>query len=129
VLPLVKWHDIQIRLTEPAVRKAIVKIGEDLFPLLLEVKQADMLAQSTYQREEKQRILDTVSSMYARIIERGDCLSLRDLAVNGSDLIELGVKPGREVGTILAQMLDDVLNVPDHNDKEYLVKRFANITG
>ena len=67
--------------------------------------------------------------MYARIIERGDCLSLRDLAVNGSDLIELGVKPGREVGTILAQMLDDVLNVPDHNDKEYLVKRFANITG
>ena len=79
--------------------------------------------------EEKQRILDTVSSMYARIIERGDCLSLRDLAVNGSDLIELGVKPGREVGTILAQMLDDVLNVPDHNDKEYLVKRFANIPG
>lgn len=129
VLPLVKWHDIQIRLTEPAVRKAIVKIGEDLFPFLLEVKQADMLSQSTYQREEKQRILDTVSSMYARIIERGDCLSLRDLAVNGSDLIELGIKPGREVGTILAQMLEDVLNVPEHNDKEYLVKRFAHFTG
>ena len=129
VLPLVKWHDIQIRLTEPAVRKAIVKIGEDLFPLLLEVKQADMLAQSTYQREEKQRILDTVSSLYAQIIERGDCLSLRNLAVNGSDLIELGIKPGREVGAILAQMLEDVLNVPEHNDKEYLVKRFAHFTG
>ena len=54
VVPLVRWHDIQIRLTEPAVRKAIVKVGEELFPLLLEVKQADLLAQSTYQREEKQ---------------------------------------------------------------------------
>ena len=129
VLPLVKWHDMQIRLTAPAVRKAVIKIGEDLFPLFLEVKQADMLSQSTFHREEKQQILDTVSSMYSQIIARGDCLSLRDLAVNGSDLIALGVKPGREVGAILAKMLEEVLNNPEHNDKEYLVKRFANITG
>ena len=129
VLPLVKWHDMQIRLTEPAVRKAVIRIGEDLFPLFLEVKQADMLSQSTFQREEKQKILDKVSSIYSQIIARGDCLSLRDLAVNGSDLIALGVKPGREVGAILAKMLEEVLNNPEHNDKEYLVKRFANITG
>ena len=88
-----------------------------------------MLSQSTFQREEKQKILDKVSSIYSQIIARGDCLSLRDLAVNGSDLIALGVKPGREVGAILAKMLEEVLNNPEHNDKEYLVKRFANITG
>ena len=129
VLPLVKWHDMQVRLTEPAVRRAVVKIGEDLFPLFLEVKQADMLAQSTFQREEKQEILDTLGGLYSRIIERGDCLNLKDLAVKGSDLIALGVRPGKEMGTILAQMLEDVLNVPEHNNKEYLVKRFAHFTG
>ena len=116
---------MQIRLTAPAVRKAVVKIGEDLFPLFLEVKQADLLAQSTFQREEKQKTLDEVKRLYAGIISRGDCLNLKHLAVNGSDLIQMGVKPGREVGSILAQMLADVLDVPVHNDREYLLNRYA----
>lgn len=125
VVKLVRYHDMQIRLTAPAVRKAVVKIGEDLFPLFLEVKQADLLAQSTYQREDKQEILDEVKRLYAQIIDRGDCLNLKHLAVNGSDLVRMGVKPGREVGDILARMLNDVLDVPSHNDKDYLLGRFV----
>ena len=125
VTTLVKYHDTQIRLTEPAVRKAIVMTGSDLFPLLLEVKQADFMSQSTFQREEKQENFDTLCAIYERIIERGDCLSLRGMAVNGSDLIEMGVKPGREVGDILAGMFEEVLNVPEHNNKEYLLYRFV----
>jgi tRNA nucleotidyltransferase (CCA-adding enzyme) len=125
VVKLVRYHDMQIRLTAPAVRKAVVKIGEDLFPLFLEVKQADLLAQSTYQREDKQEILDEVKRLYAQIIDRGDCLNLKHLAVNGSDLVRMGVRPGREVGDILARMLNDVLDVPSHNDKDYLLGRFV----
>ena len=125
VTTLVKYHDMQIRLTEPAVRKAIVMTGADLFPLLLEVKLADFMSQSTFQREEKQEKFDTLCAIYERIIERGDCLSLREMAVNGSDLIEMGVKPGREVGDILAGMFEEVLNVPEHNNKEYLLYRFV----
>ncbi len=125
VTKLVKYHDTQIRLTEPSVRKAVVMTGADLFPLLLEVKQADFLAQSTFQREEKQEKFDTLRAIYERVLERGDCLSLRELAVNGSDLIETGVKPGREVGNILARMFEEVLNVPEHNNKEYLLYRFV----
>ena len=125
VVKLVRCHDMQIRLTAPAVRKAVVKIGEDLFPLFLEVKQADLLAQSTYQREDKQEILDEVKRLYAQIIDRGDCLNLKHLAVNGSDLVRMGVRPGREVGDILARMLNDVLDVPSHNDKDYLLGRFV----
>ena len=125
VTTLVKYHDTQIRLTEPAVRKAMVNTGTDLFPLLLEVKQADFLSQSTYQRGEKQEKFDALCDIYKRIVERGDCLSLKELAVNGSDLIAAGVRPGREVGNILAGMFEEVLNVPEHNDKEYLLSRFV----
>jgi tRNA nucleotidyltransferase (CCA-adding enzyme) len=125
VTTLVKYHDTQIRLTEPAVRKAMVMTGTDLFPLLLEVKQADFLSQSTYMREEKQANYDALCAICERIIGRGDCLSLKELAVNGSDLIEAGVKPGREVGDILALMFEEVLNVPEHNNKEYLLGRFV----
>ena len=112
-------------MTEPAVRRAIVNVGEDLFPLLIEVKQADLLAQSTYMREEKQEKIDRIREMYEGIVERGDCLSLKTLTVNGSDLVGLGIKPGREVGDILEQMFEEVLDVPSHNDREYLISRFV----
>lgn len=126
VTTLIKYHDTQIRLTEPAVRKAMVNVGVDLFPLLLEVKQADFLSQSTYRREEKQAAFDALCGIYSRIVERGDCLSLKELAVNGNNLIKMGVKPGREVGDILTKMFEEVLDVPEHNNKEYLLNRFVS---
>ena len=125
VVTLVKWHDRPIRSTEPSVRKAVGKIGEDLFPLILEVKQADLLAQSMFLREEKQEMLDRIKKLYKGIVQRGDCLSLKDLAVNGTDLIEAGVRPGREMGAILARMLEDVLDVPSHNNRDYLLTRYV----
>ena len=125
VTTLVRYHDLAVRLTAPKVRKAVVKVGEDLFPLFLEVKQADLLAQSTYMREEKQENLDRIKEIYAGIVERGDCLSLKTLAVNGGDLLAAGIEPGRKVGAILTQMLDDVLDVPEHNNKEYLMGRYC----
>ena len=124
---LVQYHDLQVRLTEPAVRRAVVQVGTDLFPLFLEVRQADLMAQSTYQREEKLETLRELGRIYAGIVERGDCLTLRDLALNGSDLIALGVKPGKEMGGILAKMLDEVLDVPAHNTREYLISRFVHL--
>ncbi len=122
---LVYYHDMGIRLTPAGVRKAIVRVGEDLFPLLLEVKQADLNGQSDFQRGEKQELLDTVRALYDEIIARGDCLSLKTLAVSGSDLIEAGVRPGRQIGVILKLMLSDVLGTPEHNTREYLMRRYA----
>lgn len=126
---LVRCHDRQIRLTPAGVRRAIVRIGEDLFPLLLEVKEADLLAQSTFQREEKKAHMEKVRDLYAEILQRKDCLSLRDLAVNGNDLIGHGVRPGKEIGRILREMLEDVLAEPSHNDRDYLLRRFVKDSG
>ena len=125
VTTLVRYHDVRMRLTEPAVRKTIVRIGEDLYPLYLEIQHADTMAQSLYQRDDKLAYTAELEMIYDRIMSRGDCLSLKYLAVNGSDIIAAGVKPGREVGSILAQMLEDVLNVPEHNDKEYLTGHYV----
>ena len=127
VTTLVRYHDVRMRLTEPAVRKTIVRIGEDLYPLYLEIQHADTMAQSLYQRDDKLAYTAELRMIYDRIMFRGDCLNLKSLAVNGSDIIAAGVKPGREVGSILAQMLEDVLNVPEHNDKSYLMGRYVNI--
>ena len=61
--------------------------------------------------------------MYKRQAER-DCITLKKLAVTGSDLIAAGMQPGREIGQILNRMLEDVLDSPEHNTKEYLMQRY-----
>lgn len=125
VVQLVRCHDREIRLTPAGVRRAIVRIGEDLFPLLLEVKEADMLAQSAFRRQEKETHIKKVRELYAQILQQKDCLTLRDLAVDGKDLIECGFRPGKEIGRILREMLEDVLAEPSHNDREYLLRQWA----
>ena len=50
-------------------------------------------------------------------------LALKDLAVKGDDLIAAGVRPGPEVGEALARLLDEVLEDPTRNTREYLLSR------
>ena len=121
VTRLVKWHDDRPEGTTKAVRRAVNRIGEDLFPYYLEVQQADMLAQSDYRRTEKQERLDKVKEAYETIINEHQCVSLKTLAVTGKDLIEAGYKPGREIGETLNRLLEVVLVDPQKNQKEILL--------
>ena len=109
VCKLVKYHDQKLSLKPEKLRKAIVKIGPELFPLLLEVKEADMMAQSIYKREEKQKELEEIRKVYREILKAEDCLILKDLAITGRDLIEQGMKPGKELGETLQKLFDYVL--------------------
>ncbi len=122
VVKLVKYHDLDMALTPKGVRKAIVKVSEELFPLLLEVKRADFLAQSRYKREEKEAELKEMERIYAQILEEKNCVSLKTLAVTGSDLIAAGMKPGKEIGEVLQALLEAVLEEPALNTKEKLLK-------
>lgn len=119
---LVKYHDYHPGTNARSVRKAIYKIGEDLFPKLLEVQRADVLAQSAYQQAEKLNDLKRIEELYHRILEEKQCLSLKDLEVTGRDLIQAGMKPGKELGTCLQQLLEVVLDDPEKNNKEELLK-------
>ena len=54
------------------------------------------------------------------ILQKEECVSLKDLALTGKDLMELGVPQGKQVGAILQRLLEDVLENPEHNTREYL---------
>ena len=90
VTRLVKWHDDRPEGSMRSVRRAVNRIGEDLFTYNLEVQEAEMLAQSEYRREEKQERLNRVKASYEKILEEQQCVSLKTLAVTGKDLIEAG---------------------------------------
>lgn len=122
VTRLVLYHDYRMPALDQSVRRAMNKIGTEEFPDYLQVRRADVLAQSLYKREEKIKNLDDIEAIYRKIMEAGQCVSLKDLAVTGADLIEAGMKPGKEIGEKLNQLLDLVLENPEYNQKETLLK-------
>ena len=59
----------------------------------------------------------------AAIRAKNPPLGLKDLAVKGDDLIAAGVRPGPDVGEMLTRLLDEVLEDPARNTREYLLSR------
>ena len=127
VTKLVQFHDYRIPAESKRVRRAMNKIGEELFPYYLEVRRADTLAQSEYLREEKLQNIRDMETCYHEILEKKECVSLKDLAVTGSDLIAAGMEPGKEIGVVLNSLLDMVIENPELNTKEKLLDIVGDI--
>ncbi len=121
VCRLIRWHDDNPELSGKAVRKAVNRIGTDCFPALFAVKRADILAQGSYLREEKLSYVSRYEQLWRRITEEGQCLTIKDLAVNGKDLIADGMAPGPGLGRLLQELLVLVLEDPSQNTKENLL--------
>lgn len=119
----ITYHDYDIAPSARAVRRAINKIGEEYFGQVLELKRADTLAQSSYQRQEKLDQIDKVEELYEQILQKKECVSLKTLQITGNDLIALGVPKGKEIGRILNSLLEEVLIDPQNNTPEYLMQK------
>lgn len=124
VAELVYWHDHPVEPGRRSVRRAASKIGKEIVPLLFLVKRADTLAQNPETFAEKFSKVEMSEKIFQEIVEAGECLRIKDLAVNGSDLISAGVKPGPQMGALLEQMLEHVLENPEDNDKKILLEKF-----
>ena len=121
VCRLIRWHDLRPSPSPKAVRKAVNTIGEDLFPMWMEVQYADNKAKSDYLQAEKIARQAGVRKTWEQIVEEGQCVSLKTLAVTGKDLIQAGMKPGKEMGAVLQSLLEKVLDDPKLNQKETLL--------
>ena len=124
VCKLVEYHDYGNSVVPDMriVRRAVNRVGEEMFPLLFPVKRADVLAQSDYMRQEKLDNVDQWEQIYQEVVAQKQCVSLKDLAVTGKDLIAEGYKPGPELGKMLNELLMIVLENPQCNTKEYLLQ-------
>lgn len=123
VCQLIQYHDVDIDDNKKAVRKMVNKVSEENFLDLLKVKRADIMAQSHYKRDEKLSNVNAVSKLFKEIIRDKECVSLKTLAVRGQDLIDNGIKPGKQMGLILATLLEEVIEDPKNNNYPHLVSR------
>lgn len=118
---LVEYHDAVIPATPAAVRRWLNRLGEEDFRALLAVKRADRAA-TRFTPEDFQE-LDRLGTLLDQTLAQRQCFSLKDLAVNGKDLLAEGYPPGKEMGWLLGQLLEQVLENPQLNQREALLAR------
>lgn len=119
IVTLVQWHDRDIPRTEKAIARAVHQLGEDTFRRLLAIKRADNLAQHPDYRSRLTEI-DRAEAILDGLLAKQACFSLRDLAVNGGDLLALGLR-GPAVGHTLNALLEQVLDGTLPNEREALL--------
>jgi tRNA nucleotidyltransferase (CCA-adding enzyme) len=81
-----------------------------------------MKAQEPKRLQEKLETINEVEKIFEEIKKSGPALSVKDLEIDGNDLIKLGLSPGPQIGNILNKLLEAVINDPSKNRKETLIE-------
>lgn len=121
VTQLVKWHDVVFVPASNFVLRMLNKMGEEQFKRLLAVRQADIMAQSRQNYQPRMDKVSNVKLVLKRVLAEQKAFKVKDLAVNGHDLIAAGVKPGPEMGALLNRMLEAVMEGSLANEKDALL--------
>ena len=119
VVKLVRIHDSPIEPDSKVIKKKLQKYGEEIFFDLIKLQRADNMGLSPefLYRQETYTKLEEIAR---QIIEENQCFSLKDLAVNGRDMISLGLK-GKDIGKALDELLKAVIEERCQNDIESLL--------
>jgi tRNA nucleotidyltransferase (CCA-adding enzyme) len=117
---LVDKHMFTTGVTDKGARRLIRKMGEDLVFSLLDLRRADVLAQG---KEGSTKDVDELEERLRLEIEKKPPFGLKDLEVNGNDIMKtFEIPPSPLVGKILNYLLELVLDEPEKNQKDILIK-------
>lgn len=127
VVELVYYHDATFEVGKKYVKRWLNKIGEKQFRRLLQVKKADNKAQNLELSFDRIKELSEIETLIDEVLQEDECFSLKDLAVNGKDLIGVGYKSGKELGNTLNKLLQLVIDGDCPNEKEKLLQEAENL--
>ena len=119
---LVRFHDERPGNTERAARRLLNRMGSDIAGELILLKTADILAQSDYLREEKVQNLMDLRDNLESVINKKQAICIKDLKINGKDLMNLGLESGPKIGIVLKELLNHVIDQPQDNTRDKLLE-------
>lgn len=121
VVELIAHHN-DILLPDPVnVRRSLARLGEVQTRRLVQVKVADLIAHDLAgEREKILALFAEISDVIDEVVARGDCTSVKALAIGGQDMMALGLS-GRAIGQMLNAALELVLEKPEMNTRETLL--------
>ena len=123
---LIKYHDKRFENPRLHIKRLLSELTEEEFRKLLVIQRCDILAQSEYLREEKLSRIDLIESELNAVLEENSCFKLSDLAVNGKDMVSLGLK-GKEIGDNLKALLNMVIEEKIQNNRKDLLNYIVSI--
>ncbi|MEO5618271.1 MAG: HD domain-containing protein [Candidatus Eisenbacteria bacterium] len=126
IVHLVREHmfDYRQEWSDAAVRRWLRRVGVENVADLFDLRIADALGNGL--RPPLVGGLEALRERVERLLEEQQALQIRDLAVDGADVMrELGVPPGPVVGRVLSELLEEVLENPARNSREFLLRRIA----
>ena len=127
VVELVYYHDVTFEVGKKYVKRWLNKIGEKQFRRLLQVKKADNKAQNLELSADRIEELEEIELLIDEVLQEDECFSLKDLAVNGKDLIGVGYTSGKELGNTLNKLLQLVIDGDCPNEKEKLLQEAESL--
>lgn len=132
VCHLVKEHMFRYESTwsDAAVRRFIIRAGKENLENLFLLRAADSFAMHRTPLQEhspEQKQLCELKRRIRECLEKKSALSLKDLKVNGDDLMELGIPRGKALGQILAKLFEAVTDSPQMNSRESLLALASRI--
>ncbi len=118
VTTLIRYHDADLPTTRPGMRRFVGKLGVERMPRLFEVKAADMAGQSNFKRVQRLAALRAARELFEDVCAEQHAFTVKDLTLNGRDLMQLGMQPGPAMRVVLEKLLTEVqdeklANTPD----------------
>lgn len=120
VCKLIMFHDYPLSDSKKNLRKLLNKFDDERIELLFDLKKADVLGQNP-KYNDRLDVIEKAKNIIKDIINEGSCFSLKQLEINGNDLIDLGIKNGKLIGEILNSCLNKIIDGEIENDKDILL--------
>lgn len=118
---LVYYHTLEIIPQDKYVKRALNKVGLDMFNKLLLVFKSDAISHRDIYIDKSMEKIIKLEKCLSNIINTKQCFSLKDMAINGKDILSLNVKDGKLVGKILEYLLKQVIDEKVENTREKLI--------
>lgn len=126
VVQLVYYHDATIEVDKKYIKRWLNKMGVDQFRRLLDVRRADIKGQKIDYDEDRIEKVDNIERLLDEVLEDNQCFKLKNLSVNGKDLINAGFAEGCLIGKVLNTLLEKVISDELPNDADTLLNYALN---
>ena len=124
VVELIQYHDCEIPKSRAAVNRLANKLHYNDFVTLMQMRWCDIMAQNALHPTWAARLktADRAAELYEKMQKEGEVFSLKNLAIDGNDVLSLGVLQGAEVGMYLNVVLNQVVSGCLANERDILLK-------
>lgn len=127
VTALVEKHDLPLPVDRKLMKCRLRQLGERRLRLLIRLQCADALGTGNCPREEAERLAQARFQLLEELLAEDACVSLKQLQVNGRDLMEAGCPAGKALGLILERLLEEVMEETLPNQREALLRRAGEL--